>query len=299
MRLHGYVILNILLMKLLYFKSTYDIMITKIYTVLIRINSGGFKVKMKRIVSLLLSALMLVCFLPLTAMAQTFEHEETFTIGDADGDGEVNMLDLFSLKRYLSGYQNENFVTDACDFSAKGSVSMPDLLEEKKLLAGYAEASDYETGYSVNKLTIGGIDISEFAIYISEDVTEDDNAYLASTELQKYIKEATGVEVPLLRARTEGSHYITFHKVDWQSELGKELGLEGYVYSVQNGNLDVYGTLRGNMYFTYTFCEDYLGFRFYTGEYTYEHKLRISDLPEGSGGTVIPEVPYRFAKLSN
>ena len=254
---------------------------------------------MKKMISFLLAALTLAFMLPLTAMAQTFEHEETFTIGDADGDGEVNMLDLFSLKRYLSGYPNENFVTDACDFSAKGSVSMPDLLEEKKLLAGYAEASDYETGYSVNKLTIGGIDISEFAIYISEDVTEDDNAYLASTELQKYIKEATGVEVPLLRARTEGSHYITFHKVDWQSELGKELGLEGYVYSVQNGNLDVYGTLRGNMYFTYTFCEDYLGFRFYTGEYTYEHKLRISDLPEGSGGTVIPEVPYRFAKLSN
>ena len=92
--------------------------------------------KTRKIISFLLAALTLAFMLPLTAMAQTFEHEETFTIGDADGDGEVNMLDLFSLKRYLSGYQNENFVTDACDFSAKGSVSMPDLLEEKKLLAG-------------------------------------------------------------------------------------------------------------------------------------------------------------------
>ena len=63
---------------------------------------------MKKMISFLLAALTLAFMLPLTAMAQTFEHEETFTIGDADGDGEVNMLDLFSLKRYLSGYQNEN-----------------------------------------------------------------------------------------------------------------------------------------------------------------------------------------------
>ena len=274
-------------------------MITKIYTVLIRINSGGFKVKMKRIVSLLLSALMLVCFLPLTAMAQTFEHEETFTIGDADGDGEVNMLDLFSLKRYLSGYPNENFVTDACDFSAKGSVSMPDLLEEKKLLAGYAEASDYETGYSVNKLTIGGADISEFSIYLSSDITEDDNAYYAATELQKYVKEATGVNLSIARSTDQGSKYIAFHKVDYNSELGQKLGVEGYTYTVSNGNLDIYGTLRGNMYFTYMFCEEYLGFRFYTGEYTYEHKLRVSELTEGTSGTVTPRLNFRFAQQYN
>ena len=254
---------------------------------------------MKKMISFLLAALTLAFMLPLTAMAQTFEHEETFTIGDADGDGEVNMLDLFSLKRYLSGYQNENFVTDACDFSAKGSVSMPDLLEEKKLLAGYAEASDYETGYSVNKLTIGGVDISEFEVYLTEDIQEGDNAHYAAMQLQKYINEATGVELDFQRTYTEGAHYITFHKVDYNSELGQELGIEGYTYTVSNGNLDIYGTLRGNMYFTYMFCEEYLGFRFYTGEYTYEHKLRVSELPEGTSGTVTPRLNYRFAQQSD
>ena len=245
-----------------------------------------------------LAAMTLAGSLATAAYARDFNngiiYDPTFEIGDADGDGTVNMLDLYSVKRYLAGYSDENFSCDAADFDANSTVSMPDLLEMKKLLASYTSQSDYENGKQIYKFTIGGVDISEFSLLLAEDAIENDNPYYAAEGMQRYIRVATGVTLPIEFGESEKSHHISFNKVELDSELGKQFGYEGYSYVVKDGNLDIYGTWRGNMYAVYDILEEYLGWRFFDSSDAFIYKSRTADIPEGTYSENIPQIEFRF-----
>ena len=256
---------------------------------------------MKRLISIFLAMLMLAGTLSIgTFAAQEFVNDETFTIGNADdsADGKVNGQDAYMIKSYLAGksYALGSICLDAADFNADGTVNATDAYYLKCLLAGKMNASDFENGKQIYRLTVAKNDISEYSIVVPEGYTDEKNAYYSAEILQHYISVATGIELPILNDGTVPEKAIVIHDVDRHSELGEELGSEGYIYEVTGGVLNIYGTYRGNMYAVYEILESYLGFRFYDHFYVFLYKHRTVDIPEGTSVELLPEIKFRFCR---
>ena len=249
---------------------------------------------MKRLISILLAMLMLAGTLSIgTFAAQEFVNDETFTIGNADAssDGKVNGQDAYMIKSYLAGkpYAVNGICLDAADFNADGTVNATDAYYLRCMLAGKMNASDFENGKQIYRLTVAKNDISEYSIVVPEGYTGEKNAYYSAELLQHYINVATGIELPILNDGTVPEKAIVIHDVERHSELGERLGAEGYIYEVTDGVLNIYGTYRGNMYAVYEILEEYLGFRFYDHFYVFLYKHRTVDMPEGTRVEVQPE----------
>ena len=250
---------------------------------------------MKKILSAALAVLMLAGSLSIAAGAQTFVNDETYVVGnvDASSDKEVNALDVFAIRSYLTG-ESVNIDRQAADMDANDRIDAIDVYNLRCLLVGLKNASDFDNGKQVYKFTIGGVDISEFVIAVPEGYTKDKNAYYAAEQLKSYVKTATGVDLTITNDGNVPKQAIVFHDVPLDSELGERLGTEGYSYSVNNGRLDIYGTLRGNMYAVYEILEDYLGFRFYDNNYTFLYKTRIVDISDKTDRFFVPYLKFRF-----
>ena len=256
---------------------------------------------MKRLISIFLAMLMLAGTLSIgTFAAQEFVNDETFTIGNADdsADGKVNGQDAYMIKSYLAGksYAIGTICLDAADFNADGTVNATDAYYLRCMLAGKMNASDFENGKQIYRLTVAKNDISEYSIVVPEGYTDEKNAYYSAEILQHYISVATGIELPILNDGTVPEKAIVIHDVDRRSELGEKLGSEGYKYDVTDGVLNIYGTYRGNMYAVYEILESYLGFRFYDHFYVFLYKHRTVDIPEGTSVELLPEIKFRFCR---
>lgn len=61
----------------------------------------------------------------------------SFTYGDVNNDGEINMKNLGMLRRYLAGgYDLTDFVSEAADVNGDGEVTVKDLGILRRYLAG-------------------------------------------------------------------------------------------------------------------------------------------------------------------
>ena len=69
-----------------------------------------------------------------TASAATETGSETGILGDANGDGAVNMKDVLLARKYLAGIE-VTINLDAADVNEDGSVNMKDILDMRKFLA--------------------------------------------------------------------------------------------------------------------------------------------------------------------
>ena len=255
---------------------------------------------MKKLITVVICVLMIVSSLAVYASAAQIINDKTFKLGDADNDGAVNAKDSFMLKSYIVSAGNTEINMASADIDADNKVTAKDNYCLKSYFANVLDLSALENGKQVYKFTIAGLDISQFGILRPADCTSADNVDLAADLMQKYIRTATGVSVPDV-AENDTCKKIVFHDVDYHSEEGQKLGIEGYIYKVLNGDLHIYGTYRGNMYAVYEILEDYLGFRFFDDDYTFLYKSRVVDLPEGTYKFVYPEVPIRNvrANMSN
>ncbi len=256
---------------------------------------------MKRLLSVILCLCMLCSVLAVAGNAITTIKDSTFRLGDANMDRNIDAKDVLSIKADIA--KLNKFVCDgnAADIDADGKVTARDVFYLKGNFVGIVDLSDYDSNaHQVYKFTIGGKDISEYKIYRPSNCTSDDNVYFACEILDRYVREATGTDLQYTSTVTDGST-IVFHKVDYESEQGQKLGLEGYIYEVKNGNLHIYGTYRGAMYAAYEIAEKYLGFRFFEENYTFLYRSRVVDIPEGTYTFVYPEVPIRNvrANMSN
>ena len=117
------------------------------------------------------------------------------------------------------------------------------------------------------KLVVDGV--SDYVIVRGE------NAYIsevtASTELQKYLKQISGVEVPIVTDSTEPvAKEIVVGKTNREADGEfdrEELGDDGLVIKTNGKKLFlVGGEQRGTLYAVYTFLEEYLGCRFYLND---------------------------------
>ncbi|MDD6095594.1 MAG: dockerin type I repeat-containing protein, partial [Clostridia bacterium] len=257
---------------------------------------------MKKLISVLLTLAMMCSVLTVIASAQSFTYDDSFLLGDADGSGAVNARDSLSTKAYIAGVEIEGlgFNSDAADITADGIINAKDVFYLKAAMAGVADLADFENGYNVASFLIGGVSVSEFCIIVPEGTTKDDNIDYASTELRDYVETATGVRLDICQGESNAtkSHAIIFNKVPYDTELGQELGYEGYKMTFSDGNLNIYGTLRGNMYCVYDILEKYLKFNFYSNSTTFLKKSRCVSIPADIDETFVPALRFRFAGQS-
>ena len=267
---------------------------------------------MKRTISLLLCLVMLVSMFAVSTGAaqynpekldsdnfditQTILKDKTFTLGDANGDKAFNAQDSLCLKLALTGNIIEGYSADAADFTADGKIASTDSYYMRACLSGKINASALDSSKQLYKFLIGDVNISEFSIVIPTDAVYDSNLYYATELLYEYIKLSTGVDLAIERGTASGSNAIYLHHVEDDSELGAELGHEGYKYIVENGSLHIYGTHRGCMYAAYEIIEDYLGYSFFSNAHTFSYKKRCVSMEEGLERTHVPTYRFRHTK---
>ncbi len=144
------------------------------------------------------------------------------------------------------------------------------------------------------KLVVDGV--SDYVIVRGE------NAYIsevtASTELQKYLKQISGVEIPIVTDATAPvEKEIVVCKTNRESdgEFDRtELGTDGFVIKTENGKLWlVGGEKRGTLYSVYTFLEEYLGCRFYTDTFEKIPEMKTVSLEKIEENKQIPVIETR------
>lgn len=149
------------------------------------------------------------------------------------------------------------------------------------------------------KLVVDGV--SDYVIVRGE------NAYIsevtASTELQSYLKQITGVEIPIVTDETPAvAKEIVVGKTNREAEGEfdrEELGDDGLVIKSDEHKLFlVGGEQRGTLYAVYEFLEAYLGCRFYTVDFELVPETKTITLETIEEDKQIPVFDYRDAHWS-
>jgi hypothetical protein len=116
-------------------------------------------------------------------------------------------------------------------------------------------------------LTLVSEGVSEYVIVRGENASPSE--VTASTELQKYLKQICGAELPIVTdstAAVEKEIVVGKTNRETDGEFDREkLGTDGFVIKTSDAKLYlVGGEKRGTLYAVYEFLESYLGCRFFT-----------------------------------
>ena len=245
------------------------------------------KSAIKKTVSAALAVLTLLMTFSVCAQAARYKRftDNTFTLGDADGNGKLNGIDSYLAQCYVVGKEgmSELVNTQAVDLAANGTVNGTDLYYLKCLLVGKLTAADLENGRQLYRMTVAGNDISTYEIVVCGG-TANDNVYCAAELFNQYLYETAGIRLNIVFDSSDSDRVIRFNRLDPLCDEALELGLgnEGYIIDVENGNINITGTLRGTMYASYELIEKYMGVRFFDNDYVFLYKIRNSDIPEGT-----------------
>jgi len=243
---------------------------------------------MKRIIS---TTLALVMFLSAVACGSTPDTTISATASAAeqvliDRLGEIpeNVVlgDAAVAAEY--GIDMTNFESDGYILRTVGETTLvfgkteAGLDRAVRYYANYVHGNDapadvtFGEGARVDRFTIEGHDISEYVITVTE--AHPEGSYPVSTnyaaeEFAGFIKEATGVVVPIV-AETDlvpGTPYFRF-TCDGSGDNGEE----GFTVTVTpEGNVEILGGLkRGCLYAACDIAEKWLGMRFMLPTYIYE-----------------------------
>lgn len=114
---------------------------------------------------------------------------------------------------------------------------------------------------------------SSYSIVVCDDASPSE--LTAARELQDYLKQISGVELPVKRA-AECQEKVPHIFIGYNAEYGKKFDVaqpedryEGFTYRNVGKNIWIYGgKQRGTMYGVYTFLEREFGVRWYTKDYT-------------------------------
>ena len=250
---------------------------------------------MKRFLSAFLSAVIIAGSLAVSSFAVELKTDDSYSVGDVDNSGSVNAVDSYVMRSTIAGIGNEEIVFDAADFDADGALTAKDSFCMRSLLSGKTALGLYDNGHNVYKLIVGGYDIADFCIVVPEGATSQDNAHYAAEKMRYYIEIATGAVLDICYGSENRTkpHAIVYNMVALDSALGEELGYEGYKYDITDGDLNIYGTMRGNMYCTFDLLER-IGFVFYSNDYTFIRETRRIVFEEGESETFVPKLNFRM-----
>ena len=157
---------------------------------------------------------------------------------------------------------------------------------------GYSRV--YNEGHRVKKITLAGYDISEYAIVLEADASE--NEKFAAEQLVKYTEKACGVVIPVTTVHQA-------REIVFGDDPDGSLGDEGFTIKTTDGKLEIVcGNYRGALFGVMTFLEKYEGWRFVFDsvcesyakayiDYLYESDNVV--IPVGIVDTQVPDFVYR------
>lgn len=137
----------------------------------------------------------------------------------------------------------------------------------------------------INKKVLVKDGYTDWRIVIGDDASPSEKH--ACKELQYFIKEISGVNIPIVEDRCEmrkkeiiignNNHLVQLElDIDWS-----KLGDEGFVIKTLGDFLIIAGgKLRGTIYGVYTFLEDYLGCRWFSSKVSFIPKRKVIEIPD-------------------
>ncbi len=256
---------------------------------------------MKKLISLVLVFCMFMGTLVYTIPSGAVTYG--YTKGDADDSSDLSTKDVLLVRKNLAGLVSEKELNRvAADADTDGDLTTKDVLYIRKMLAGLIdeEGNNTDDRYNIDTVTIADKNINRYTIVVT-DSSNQCMSYSAG-ELRKYIREACGVSLNIVYKDVELDTYKIKYVFDTEDNFS--LGKEGYRVAVEdNGDVVFYcGSLRGPLYVTYFFLEDFLGYRFLFGKNIdgsemdpYLYKSDSVNLPMGYDETEVPILSYRAA----
>ena len=138
---------------------------------------------------------------------------------------------------------------------------------------------------------------SKYQIAISAEASSSEQT--AAEELQAYIKQIGGVELPITNSLSSNAPKIF---VGYNDKVGQLIGkqditpdYEGFTYCNKGKHLFIYGgSKRGTMYGVFSFLEDQFGVRWYTPNCTKVPKLKKWDFDKLHHSEE-PAIQYRYS----
>lgn len=166
----------------------------------------------------------------------------------------------------------------------------PDEGQQQEEIQGNEEVSDV--------LTLVKDGVSEYVIVRGENASPSE--VTASTELQNYLKQISGVELAIVTDSTEAvEKEIIVGKTNRESDGDfdrDELGKEGFVIKTTGSKLWlVGGEQRGTLYSVYSFLEEYLGCRYYTATVEKVPEMKTIELEQIEENKQIPVFSARLS----
>ena len=149
-----------------------------------------------------------------------------------------------------------------------------------------------DTGYPVDKMTIGGVDIHSFTLVVQTDGLEC--IRMAADELILYMEKATGYLIPEKASDYEIVIGMTDRDTVAVQDARAQVTEDGYVLLMDGNRLYITGSHdRGTMYGVYCFLEDYLGVRFLAKDCTVVRDNPIVTIPSNVYTLHNPTFIYR------
>ena len=166
--------------------------------------------------------------------------------------------------------------------------------EETEAVTEEEEEMKWE-GAHVKKLTIDGVDISEYKV-VYDSGTGNLILKRAENEFISYIQTATGID--LNEAEDISEYEICIGVTDRDTERVKsereKLINNGYLICMDGKRLYITGnTATGTLYGVYSFLEDYVGCRFYSSTFETVKFAKSIDIPADTFKAFSPKLIYR------
>lgn len=239
---------------------------------------------LRRFSAFCLAALMTVSS---AAVLSTKTEATLYKKGDANCDTSVNAEDELIIRKSVAGY-DEVIESDGADIDADGKITSKDAFYIKAQLSGSAEIDEnFPEGYGWNGFTVSGKSVDGFFVVVTNP--DNPNMVFAADELCKYLKNGDGSSLTVVNEVPEEGNFFMLREGDFET-----YGNDGVNILVEDGNVYLTGgALRGTMYAVYTLLKDYYGYRFWGYDEISLDKDRVSDVPEGTNDTQIPEILTR------
>ena len=247
---------------------------------------------MKKLLSLVLSVLIVLSMFTIYTGGAASDGAHGYLPGDVNDDGEVTTKDVLALRRYIAGLDDYKKINPlAADVNGDGEITTQDVLKLRRYIAGLDDlaGNNEDSKYKISTLTLGGRNIARYDILIPSDA--DECMTFGASELQKYIFSACGIRLNIIDNPDDADGYVIEYRYDTDGGYG--LGADGYHVSVDGDVTLTCGAPRGPLYVTYYFLEKFVGYRFLYHGSTYLYEAENVDTPDGFEDTEVPQFVYR------
>ena len=110
------------------------------------------------------------------------------TVGDCNGDGQVNVLDIVELINYVLGTPSPNFSIDECDVNGDGNIDVLDVVQLVNMILNPTDENELPSDPSI-------MDLSNRAYYLQYESSLPDRLSFSATDNMPLTGDHPGYEI--------------------------------------------------------------------------------------------------------